>query len=78
MTLHGNLAPYNVGPVLWFYDLAVPRYSAVLLWRRHLLQTRAETRQPGNNILAGETSHDRQSEREAETAFGISLVELLR
>jgi hypothetical protein len=44
MTLHGNLAPYNVGPVLWFYDLAVPAVILLLLlWRRHLAVTRAAT-----------------------------------
>jgi hypothetical protein len=43
MTLHGNLAPYNVGPVLWFNDLAVPlAILIVLLVRRHLALTQAK------------------------------------
>jgi hypothetical protein len=48
MTLHGNLAPYNVGPVLWFNDLAVPLVILILLLvRRHLTLTRAAT--PASN-----------------------------
>ena len=44
MTRHGNLAPYNAGPVLWFNDLAVPlAILIVLLVRRHLASTRAAT-----------------------------------
>lgn len=43
MTLHGNLAPYNVGPVLWINDLAVPVVILLLLLvRRHLAVTQAE------------------------------------
>jgi hypothetical protein len=37
MILQGNLAPYNVGPVLWVNDLAVPFAILTMLWvRRHL------------------------------------------
>jgi hypothetical protein len=44
MTRHGNFAPYNVGPVLWFNDLAVPVVILLLLLvRRHLALTQAET-----------------------------------
>ena len=44
MTLHGNLAPYNVGPVLWVNDLAVPVVILILLLvRRHLALTHADT-----------------------------------
>ena len=44
MTLHGNFAPYNAGPVLWFNDLAVPVVILLLLLvRRHLALTQAET-----------------------------------
>jgi hypothetical protein len=44
MTLHGNLAPYNAGPVLWFNDLAVPLSILILLLvRRHLTSTQAAT-----------------------------------
>ena len=43
MARHGNLAPYNVGPVLWVNDLAIPVVILVLLLvRRHLALTRAE------------------------------------
>jgi hypothetical protein len=48
MTLHRNFAPYNVGPVLWFNDLAVPMVMLLLLLvRRHLALTQAET--PASN-----------------------------
>jgi hypothetical protein len=41
---HGNIAPYNVGPVLWFNDLAIPLIILLLLLvRRHLARTRGET-----------------------------------
>jgi hypothetical protein len=44
MTLHGNFSPYNVGPVLWVNDLAVPVVILLLLLvRRHLALTEAET-----------------------------------
>jgi hypothetical protein len=44
MTRHGNFAPYNVGPVLWVNDLAVPVVILLLLLvRRHLAVTQAET-----------------------------------
>jgi hypothetical protein len=37
MILQGNVAPYNVGPVLWVNDLAVPFAILIVLWvRRHL------------------------------------------
>jgi hypothetical protein len=43
MTQHGNVAPYNVGPVLWLNDIAVPAVILMLLlWRRYLA-ARAET-----------------------------------
>ena len=42
MTQHGNISPYNVGPVLWINDLAVPVFILLLLWvRRHLAVTQA-------------------------------------
>jgi len=48
MTRHGNLAPYNVGPVLWFNDLAIPLAILVLLLvRHHLMSIRAAT--PASN-----------------------------
>jgi hypothetical protein len=48
MTVDGNFAPYNVGPVLWVNDLAVPVVILmVLLVRRHLALTHAET--PASN-----------------------------
>ena len=48
MTLHGNFSPYNVGPVLWVNDLAVPVVILLLLLvRRHLAVTQAET--PASN-----------------------------
>jgi hypothetical protein len=44
MRLHGNLSPYNVGPVLWVNDLAVPVFILfLLLVRRHLASTQAAT-----------------------------------
>ena len=44
MMLHGNLAPYNVGPVLWVNDLAVPVVILLLLLvRRHLTVTQGDT-----------------------------------
>jgi hypothetical protein len=43
MTLHGNLSPYNVGPVLWFNDLAVPlAILLLLLVRRYLASNQAD------------------------------------
>jgi hypothetical protein len=40
MTLHGNVSPYNVGPVLWVNDLAVPVVILLLLLvRRYLAET---------------------------------------
>jgi hypothetical protein len=48
MTLHGNISPYNVGPVLWVNDLAVPVVILLLLLvRRHLAVTQTET--PASN-----------------------------
>ncbi len=44
MIMQGNLAPYNVGPVLWVNDLAVPSAILIVLWvRRHLAFPRADT-----------------------------------
>jgi hypothetical protein len=44
MILDGNFAPYNVGPVLWVNDLAVPlAILLLLLVRRHLSPGRADT-----------------------------------
>ena len=37
MVRHGNFAPYNVGPVLWVNDLAVPLAILLLLGLRHYL-----------------------------------------
>ena len=43
----GNFAPYNVGPVLWVNDLAIPLAILILLWvRRHLARTN-----PGSDHL---------------------------
>jgi hypothetical protein len=43
MILQGNLAPYNVGPVLWVNDLAIPFVILIVLWvRRHLTCSPAE------------------------------------
>jgi hypothetical protein len=43
MIIRGNFAPYNVGPVLWVNDLAVPLAILILLFvRRHLTSTQAE------------------------------------
>ena len=43
MILDGNFAPYNVGPVLWVNDLAVPlAILLLLLVRRHLSPGRAD------------------------------------
>lgn len=43
IALHGNLATYNAGPVLWVNDLAVPAVILLLiLVRRHLASTEAE------------------------------------
>jgi len=43
MILKGNFAPYNVGPVLWVNDLAVPLLILVVLAvRRHLASTQAD------------------------------------
>ena len=47
LTLHGNLAPYNAGPVLWFNDLAVPLVILILLLvRRRLAGIQAEPISP--------------------------------
>ena len=44
MTRHGNVAPYNVGPVLWVNDLAIPVVILLLLLaRRYLPGTQVET-----------------------------------
>jgi hypothetical protein len=44
MILDGNFAPYNVGPVLWVNDLAVPLVILLLLFvRRHLTMGQTET-----------------------------------
>jgi hypothetical protein len=44
MARHGNFSPYNVGPVLWVNDLAIPVVILLLLLvRRHLAVTQAET-----------------------------------
>lgn len=44
MALHGNISPYNVGPVLWVNDLAVPVLILLLLLvRRRLALTQGET-----------------------------------
>ena len=44
MILDGNFAPYNVGPVLWVNDLAVPLVILLLLLvRRHLPTGQTET-----------------------------------
>ena len=41
--MQGNLAPYNVGPVLWVNDLAVPSAILIMLWvRRHLAFPRVD------------------------------------
>ena len=37
MIRDGNFAPYNVGPVLWVNDLAVPLLILILLVGRHYL-----------------------------------------
>jgi hypothetical protein len=43
MSLQGNFSPYNVGPVLWVNDLAVPLAILALLYlRRHLPATPSE------------------------------------
>jgi hypothetical protein len=43
MILHGNYAPYNVGPALWLNDLTVPIVILVLLFlRRRLPATQSE------------------------------------
>jgi hypothetical protein len=48
LTLHGNLAPYNVGPVLWLYDLAILLVILLLLWaRRYLGESKAAPRATG-------------------------------
>jgi hypothetical protein len=44
MSLHGNFSPYNVGPVLWFNDLAIPVVILLLLLvRRYLAVTQGNT-----------------------------------
>ena len=44
LTLHGNVSPYNAGPVLWVNDLGVPVVILLLLLiRRRLARTQAET-----------------------------------
>lgn len=48
MIIHGNFAPYNVGPVLWVNDLAVPLAILLVLGVRHYLtSTHSET--PASN-----------------------------
>jgi hypothetical protein len=43
MIIRGDFAPYNVGPVLWVNDLAIPLLILILLWlRHHLDRSRAE------------------------------------
>ena len=43
MILDGNFAPYNVGPVLWVNDLAVPLLILIVLAvRRYLASTPAD------------------------------------
>jgi len=43
MMTQGNLAPYNVGPVLWVNDLAVPIGILILLcFRRRLASSQAD------------------------------------
>ena len=43
MILHGNYAPYNVGPVLWLNDSSVPLVILILLLlRRRLLSNQSE------------------------------------
>jgi hypothetical protein len=43
MIRDGNFAPYNVGPVLWVNDLAVPLLILILLAvRRYLASTQAD------------------------------------
>ena len=43
MTLHGNFSPYNVGPVLWVNDLAIPVVILLLLGgRRYLASSQAD------------------------------------
>ena len=43
ISAHGNLAPYNVGPVLWFNDLVVPLAIVLLLLvRRYLTSSPAD------------------------------------
>jgi hypothetical protein len=37
MIIRDNFAPYNVGPVLWVNDLAIPLAILILLWLRHHL-----------------------------------------
>ena len=37
MVMQGNFAPYNVGPVLWVNDLAVPLAILLLLFVRRIL-----------------------------------------
>ncbi len=63
MIRESNFAPYNVGPVLWVNDLAVPLLILILLVvRRHLASTQADA--PASNPYDGfgETCHDRKSE----------------
>jgi hypothetical protein len=44
MTRHGNVSPYNAGPVLWFNDLAIPLVILLLLLvRRYLPVTQGDT-----------------------------------
>ena len=46
---NSNFAPYNVGPVLWVNDLAVPLLILMLLVvRRHLASTQADA--PASNL----------------------------
>lgn len=52
MILQGNYAPYNVGPVLWLNDLAVPIFILILLLLRQrltstqLTQSETQTAKP--------------------------------
>ena len=43
MILHGNYAPYNVGPVFWLNDTAIPIVILILLLlRRHFTATQTQ------------------------------------
>jgi hypothetical protein len=47
MMLQGNLASYNVGPVLWVNDLAIPLGILMLLWLHHYLD-RSRAKMPSS------------------------------